>query len=1035
MNLNHDPDKHLLDQIDKLVETKQASGNTVIDELAATRPIPRLSAQNALEERLLVQLETMNQGETVMASTTSYMPILAPRRNWLPLTLLAALIVVAIAGLMLINGIGKSPKINEMALAGATTTVTATSTAYSTVAVVPPRNDSVRIPGIGNVSPVVIAVRDIPRGTVLSNQWLAVIYSGDDNSGMYSDPELLRGLTAKKDIPRWQPILPSDLTDQIVPTNLPTAIPKPTVKILIALRNLPSGYIFPELPLYDIAAYADWPADSVPPYALRQDESGVQKLWGKTLQSDVSPGQPILTSDIWDNITQNAAAPTSPTVHNTNAVQIRLSALTSDSLLPGVGGSVDVVALLPFKADSKLGDIPSTPMPDGIRFVETYVLRNTLVFYHGDRLQPNAIVAISVSPNESRILAWLAEQPQVMFRLQPPLPNAFDFSADTTIISIPIENVTVSENIQPGDRVNVISICAFVPDVMGMNNTVISSKTDCSQQVEETRAVNALIFSGEIVVEGRQPVMTYDSIALFIPKDAVPLFTKLNNANMHFKLVPATKAIQPTPTQTPLSSPTMNSTATPMPTVRIVVAYQNLSHGFSFPDNKVGMQTVAYYAAWPAESVPFDALREDANGIEQLQGKILRTDIFSQQPITLSNIEEVQSSANEFAARNFLPSDRVPVELSRALISNDGIEPVQGDWVNIVALIPLEENTVIENLQVIHSPDGKKLIASRVAFGALVAAMSSWPQRQIDSTSTPPDPSKITFAVAPDQAGLLTWLATQGITFKLELVKSADVLVPTPALQPAIPADKITIDVPRVRIQMLPQFADLQAGKSVDIIAAFKSSDIDGNAPAELQPQQTGSQITKRVAQAALIIKSGDTLTLAVSAEEAKVIQWLLDAHLALKLSPAPSLDTVVLPPHYRIDLNLDSVSHWAADGVQVGDKVDVVVGMILGDGSNLKLEFKPYAEYNWVGAPFNGKNSAQIYSPLRPNMQSNAIILRRILQNATVTAVTSSIDPNSDQAQTTSLTIEIQSESASTDGSFLKELIDVGMPYLIVKH
>ena len=110
MNLNHDPDKHLLDQIDKRLESGQPSGSALIDELASTRPIPRPAVQSRLEERLLAQLETLNQGETPMATTTSYMSINSPRRNWLPLTLVAALIVAAIAGLMLINGIGKSPR-------------------------------------------------------------------------------------------------------------------------------------------------------------------------------------------------------------------------------------------------------------------------------------------------------------------------------------------------------------------------------------------------------------------------------------------------------------------------------------------------------------------------------------------------------------------------------------------------------------------------------------------------------------------------------------------------------------------------------------------------------------------------------------------------------------------------------------------------------------------------------------------------------------------------------------------------------------
>src|SRR5689334_22708413 len=114
MNLNHDADKHLLEAIDKVIETQQSSGNAVLDELATTRPAARATFQNALEDRLLARFDQVKQGEPLMATSQTYLPTSVPRRNWLPLTLLAALIVVAIAGVMLINGRGKSPVMNEV---------------------------------------------------------------------------------------------------------------------------------------------------------------------------------------------------------------------------------------------------------------------------------------------------------------------------------------------------------------------------------------------------------------------------------------------------------------------------------------------------------------------------------------------------------------------------------------------------------------------------------------------------------------------------------------------------------------------------------------------------------------------------------------------------------------------------------------------------------------------------------------------------------------------------------------------------------
>lgn len=602
MNLNHDPDKHLLDQIDKRLETGQPSGNALLDELATARPIPRPAAQNALEEQLLARLKSLNQGETSMASTTSYMPIDAPRRNWLPLTLLAALIVVAIAGLMLINGIGKSPKINEIALAGATTT------------------------------------------------------------------------------------------------------------------------------------------------------------------------------------------------------------------------------------------------------------------------------------------------------------------------------------------------------------------------------------------------------------------------------------------------------PTPAPTVRIVVAYQNLPRGFGFPNNKVDMQTAAYYAAWPADSVPFDALRDDVNGLEQLQGKKLLTDIYSQQPITLSNLEEVHSSTSELNAINILPSDRVPVELSRAQITNDGIEPVRGDWVNIVALIPLDENTATENLQVTLTPDGKRLIASRVAFGALVAVMGSWPQPQIDATNTPSDPSKITFGVAPDQAGLLTWLAAQGITFKLELVKSADVLVPTPALQPPIPKGRVTVDIPLASLTTKEQSEKLQVGDYVDVIATLLTIDSTlpsaFQGPATLQPGQTPGQRTERIVSEALIVKTDDVITLAVSPDAASLLQQWITAKIPMTLRPVdPATATNGSTNSLTLQLPLDSASRWAADELQVGDKVDVIMGFVTGSSDAVNLAFKYYGALNWLDGLSKEKVFARIYAPNNGKPGRDGIFMHRIIQNAEVIAINTYTDTKSGRMSTLNITVELPTSITLTDLSTINDYVQAGMPYLVIKQ
>src|SRR5262249_20892020 len=114
-----------------------------------------------------------------------------------------------------------------------------------------------------------------------------------------------------------------------------------------------------------------------------------------------------------------------------------LSALTADSYVPGVGSTVDIVALLPFKPDSSnIITVPATWQPDSSRIIETVLLRNAQILYHGSwpdfshsSTTPN--ITFAVSNNDRRLLAWLGEQSDVKFRLQKPLNNTFDLPADS----------------------------------------------------------------------------------------------------------------------------------------------------------------------------------------------------------------------------------------------------------------------------------------------------------------------------------------------------------------------------------------------------------------------------------------------------------------------------------------------------------------------------------------------------------------------------------------------------------------------------
>lgn len=126
--MNHNPDEHLLDQIDKRLNSKQRAGNRLVDELADTVPVPHEAFQQALEARLLATLETTRAGEPLMTTKRVYMPIRAVQRSWLPLTLL---VIVTGIGIILV---GSRPSPSEVLLAQQHTTATTTPITVTSVA-------------------------------------------------------------------------------------------------------------------------------------------------------------------------------------------------------------------------------------------------------------------------------------------------------------------------------------------------------------------------------------------------------------------------------------------------------------------------------------------------------------------------------------------------------------------------------------------------------------------------------------------------------------------------------------------------------------------------------------------------------------------------------------------------------------------------------------------------------------------------------------------------------------------------------------
>jgi pilus assembly protein CpaB len=117
-------------------------------------------------------------------------------------------------------------------------------------------------------------------------------------------------------------------------------------------------------------------------------------------------------------------------------------------------------------------------------------------------------------------------------------------------------------------------------------------------------------------------------------------------------------------------------TPTPIQFVEIVIAVQQMPRGFRILPSAVELRR------WPAESAPFNAIFS----LEDVIGKIARTDIFIEQPILtnmiVQDLSELANVGSDLAA--VLPSGRVAISIpiDRLTSVAYGIQP--GDRVDVI---------------------------------------------------------------------------------------------------------------------------------------------------------------------------------------------------------------------------------------------------------------------------------------------------------------------------------------------------------------
>ena len=146
---------------------------------------------------------------------------------------------------------------------------------------------------------------------------------------------------------------------------------------------------------------------------------------------------------------------------------------------------------------------------------------------------------------------------------------------------------------------------------------------------------------------------------------------------------PTQSAFQTTPDNDDGADPTPTSdlpTPTPLALVQIVIAVQELPRGFRIPSNAVALRE------WPEQSVPFNAVLD----IEDVVGKIARTDIYREQPI-LSNllVDDFENLANDLArvgsdAAAVLPETLVAISMPIDRLTSVAYAVQDGDRVDVI---------------------------------------------------------------------------------------------------------------------------------------------------------------------------------------------------------------------------------------------------------------------------------------------------------------------------------------------------------------
>lgn len=414
---------------------------------------------------------------------------------------------------------------------------------------------------------------------------------------------------------------------------------------------------------------------------------------------------------------------------------------------------------------------------------------------------------------------------------------------------------------------------------------------------------------------------------------------------------------------------------TVVPLVNVVVPLQDLPRGYQFPTDIADLDNIVDYMTLPESAISLDALREDHNGLQQLSGRILKTEVYRQQPILQSLLADDVTQLTDLGnMTNFgIPPGQasvlLPVSISEVIAS--GIR--ERDTVDlVVSMLFVDADETFQTVQ----PPGEVMDA----LGSMDVSPPCPSAEPCTVTQTVvqnamilnieegPTDMMVTLIVSPEDMIAINWLLEANLPYILRrtIPESAQL----PSYPGVIPDGMWLSEIPLEQIQSVA--FNTQEGDLVDITFSFLWQGVQPEMSNTLLPEN-GRVFTTTILQSAKIYKLGesiggdkkDILTLLLTEEDMALLSSLLKTTVPFAITLTPSNQAGLFTPYFTNDQLVVQIPASSLTGTEELTQISTTVNII--------------AQVN-----FNG------YDPADPNsfqLQGQNFVAQVVARDAQITA------------------------------------------------